>query len=203
MVQSPSWEANRFAASQEIPRISRNPKVHYRTHKRPPPVSILGQPNPVHIPTSHILEIHPYIIHPSSLFVCCAMFPLETPPRRSEWWSSLPTLASLQERSLPIKQRVLQELQVKVVELQPFCNQLRMLNLCLFLNLVTFHSFTFLLQQTCSQRQKLNELSLRKLTFCLSLMEPLPRIAIFVMVSSWSLFRELPLGPSSFPTKLN
>ena len=53
MVQSPSWEANWFAASQEIPRISRNPKVHYRTHKRPPPVSILGQPNPVHIPTSH------------------------------------------------------------------------------------------------------------------------------------------------------
>jgi len=38
MVQSPSWEAKWFAASQEIPRISRNPKVHYRTHKRPPPV---------------------------------------------------------------------------------------------------------------------------------------------------------------------
>ena len=64
MVQSPSWEANWFAASQEIPRISRNPKVHYRTHKRPPPVSILGQPNPVHIPTSHLLQIHPNIIHP-------------------------------------------------------------------------------------------------------------------------------------------
>jgi len=28
MVQSHSWEANWFAASQEIPRISRNPKVH-------------------------------------------------------------------------------------------------------------------------------------------------------------------------------
>ena len=27
MVQSPSWAANWFAASQEIPRISRNPKV--------------------------------------------------------------------------------------------------------------------------------------------------------------------------------
>ena len=65
MVQSPSWAANWFAASQEIPHISRNPKVHYRTHKRPPPVSILGQPNPVHIPTSHLLEIHPNIIHPS------------------------------------------------------------------------------------------------------------------------------------------
>jgi len=57
MVQSPSWEANWFAASQEIPRISRNPKVHHRTYKRPPPVCILGQPNPVHIPTYHLLEI--------------------------------------------------------------------------------------------------------------------------------------------------
>ena len=64
MVQSPSWEANWFAASQEIPRISCNPKVYYRTHKRPPPVSILGQSNPVNIPTSHLLEIHPNIIHP-------------------------------------------------------------------------------------------------------------------------------------------
>ena len=27
---------------------------------------ILGQPNPVHIPTSHLLEIHPNIIHPST-----------------------------------------------------------------------------------------------------------------------------------------
>jgi len=25
----PSWEANWFAASKEIPRISRNPKIHY------------------------------------------------------------------------------------------------------------------------------------------------------------------------------
>ena len=66
MVQSPSWEADWFAASQEIPHISRNPKIHYRTHKRPPPVPILGQPNPVHIPTSHLLEIHPNIIHPST-----------------------------------------------------------------------------------------------------------------------------------------
>ena len=34
--------------------------------KRPPPVSILGQPKPVHIPTSHLLEFHPNIIHPST-----------------------------------------------------------------------------------------------------------------------------------------
>jgi len=66
MVQSPSWEANWFAASQDIPRISRNPKVHYCTHKRPPNVPILCQSNPVQIPTSHLLEIRPNIIHPST-----------------------------------------------------------------------------------------------------------------------------------------
>ena len=66
MVQSPSWPANCFAASQEIPLISRNPKIHYRIHKGPSPVPILGQPNPVYIPTSHHLEIHPNIIHPST-----------------------------------------------------------------------------------------------------------------------------------------
>ena len=31
MVQSPSWEGNWFAASQEIPHILRKPKVYYRT----------------------------------------------------------------------------------------------------------------------------------------------------------------------------
>ena len=76
MVQSPSWEAKWFAASQEIPRISRNPKVHYRTHKRPPPVPILSQPNPVHKPTSHLMEIRPNIIHPST-------------PRSLQWSPSL------------------------------------------------------------------------------------------------------------------
>ena len=76
MVQSPSWEANWFAASQEIPRISRNPKVHYRTHKLPPPVSIPARPNPVNIPTYHLLEIHPNIIHPFT-------------PRSPQWSPSL------------------------------------------------------------------------------------------------------------------
>jgi hypothetical protein len=52
MEQSPSWEAVWFVASQEIPRILLNPKVHYRIRNCPPPVSILSQPNPVH--TSHI-----------------------------------------------------------------------------------------------------------------------------------------------------
>jgi len=39
-------------------------------------LSILGQPNPVHIPTFHLLEIHPNIIHSST-------------PRSPQWSPSL------------------------------------------------------------------------------------------------------------------
>ena len=92
MVQSPSWEANWFAASQEIPRVLWNPKAHYRTHKRPPPVPILCQPNPVHIPTSHLLEIHLNIIHPST-------------PRSPQWFfpSGFPTKTLYAPLSSPIR----------------------------------------------------------------------------------------------------
>ena len=71
MQHSPSWEANRFSASQEIPRILWDLKVRYRIHKCPPPVPILSQSTPPH-PTSWrpilILSSHLRLGLPSDLF---------------------------------------------------------------------------------------------------------------------------------------
>ena len=61
---------------KKFPAFHGTRKVHYRTHKCPPPVSILGQTNPVHIPISHLLEIRPNFIHPST-------------PRSPQWALSL------------------------------------------------------------------------------------------------------------------
>jgi len=65
MEQIPSLESNRFAASQEIPRILWNRKGRYFIHKCPQPFPILSHLHPVHNTPSHFMKIHNNIILPS------------------------------------------------------------------------------------------------------------------------------------------
>ena len=99
MEQSPSWEANRFSASQEIPRILWNPKVHYRNHKCPPPIPILRQIDPLHASTSHFQMIHFINILPStsesSNWSLSLKFPQQKPVRTSSLLMRATCLAHL------------------------------------------------------------------------------------------------------------
>jgi hypothetical protein len=83
MKHTSALEANRFAASQEIPSIFCNPRVQYSIPTCPSPVLVLGQLYPVHAPTFHFLKIQLTIILPSpplsSKWLPSFKFPLNTP----------------------------------------------------------------------------------------------------------------------------
>jgi hypothetical protein len=70
---NPFWEAANCAATQELPSILWNPKVHYRVHKSPPLVPILSQIDsvytiPFYLRSILILSTHLRLPLPSGLF---------------------------------------------------------------------------------------------------------------------------------------
>jgi hypothetical protein len=71
---SSSWEAANCAATQEIPSILRNPKVHHCIHKSPPLVTILSQIDPVHTIPSYLRSILILSTH-LHLGLCSGLFP--------------------------------------------------------------------------------------------------------------------------------
>jgi len=63
MERGPSWEANYHSASQEIPRLLRILKGHFRVHKRPPLVPNFSQ---MYLVTpSHPVSLGSILILPS------------------------------------------------------------------------------------------------------------------------------------------
>jgi hypothetical protein len=70
----PSWEVEHCAATQELPSILWNPKVHYRVHKSPPQVPILSPIDPLHVIPSYLSKIYSNIVNPYVLVFLVVSF---------------------------------------------------------------------------------------------------------------------------------
>jgi len=66
MELSPSREANSHSASQQVPHLLWNRKIHYRIHESTPLVFVLSQTSPFHTSPPYFTKIHFNIICPSN-----------------------------------------------------------------------------------------------------------------------------------------
>ena len=82
MEHTPSTEANRSSATQEIPRILWNTRIHYHIHNSYPPAPIPSQSNPAAAPISHFKKIHFNIIPIYHQVSQVVSFPQISPPKR-------------------------------------------------------------------------------------------------------------------------
>jgi hypothetical protein len=64
MELSSTWEGADCAATQELPSVLWNPKIHYHVHKSPPLVPILSQINPISTIPSSLSKIYSTLIIP-------------------------------------------------------------------------------------------------------------------------------------------
>jgi hypothetical protein len=58
------WRSCQLCSHSRCPSVLWNPKVHYRLHKSPPPVSILSQIDPIPTIPSYLSKINFNIVHP-------------------------------------------------------------------------------------------------------------------------------------------
>ena len=98
MEQNPSWEANSSSACWEIPSTLWILKVHYHTHNIPPPVPVLIQINPNHVP-SYFLNIHLILLYLLHLDLPSGLFPSGFPtkshaPVPLHWQATFPPHSS-------------------------------------------------------------------------------------------------------------
>jgi hypothetical protein len=99
MQLSPYWEASRTSASQAIPRILCSPMVHYRAHKRPPPVPILSQINLLHDSPTYFFNTHLSMLLPSTPRSSARSLSLRSPHQNPVCSAPLPHTCHMQPPS--------------------------------------------------------------------------------------------------------